>query len=164
MQCACGFQAPFGKLNSKGTLSTTPNVKALNRHRRHCAAFWQAVTDEMQRIATELYGAMAPITRGEWDRYRSENMPTHYVFLDWGYSWPLVQRKTGQPVSIRGNGATSKARRPETEFEQNLALDCIALTIRPMTTTVESYLAQTYREGLTICEQSFIKTGRMWVR
>lgn len=164
MQCACGFQAPFGKLNSKGTLSSTPNVKALNRHRRHCDVFWQSVANEMRRIAIDVYGESAPITRGEWDRYRSENMPSHYVFVDWGFPWPRVQQKTGQPQSVRGNGAVSRSRVPRTELEQNLALDCIALTIHPMTTTVENYLAQTYREGLTICEQSFIETGRMWVR
>ena len=164
MQCACGFQAPFGKLNSKGTLSTAPNVKALNRHRRHCDKFWQSVANEMQRIAIELHGAMAPVTRGEWDMHRAADMPTHYVFVDWGYSWPLVQQKTGQPVSVRGNGASSKARRPRTEFEQNLALDCIALTIHPVATTVESYMAQTSRDGLPICERTYLETGRMWVR
>jgi hypothetical protein len=164
MQCVCGFQAPFGKLNSKGTLSSTPNVKALNRHRRNCDAFWQAVKAEIERIAIMLYGEIAPVTSGEWNRHKSDGMPAHGVFADWGYPWSRVQQKVGQPQSVRGNGAVSWARRPRTEFEQNLALDCIALTIQPMTTTVENYLAQTYREGLTICEQSFVKTGRMWVR
>ena len=164
MQCACGFQAPFGKTNSKGTLSTTPNVKALNRHRRHCDTFWQAVTNEMRRIAIELYGDIAPITRGEWDRHRAEGMPSNQVFVDWGLPWTKVQEKTGLPVSVRGKGSASWVKAPLTELEKNLALDCIALTIHPMTTTVESYMAQTYREGLTICEQSFIETGRMWVR
>ena len=34
MQCVCGFQAPFGRLNSEGTLSSTPTGSALNRELR----------------------------------------------------------------------------------------------------------------------------------
>lgn len=164
MICACGYKAPFGKLNSKGTLSTTPNIKALNRHRRDCDKFWESVTKEMQRIAMDLYGGTSAISRSEWDRYRAEGMPSHEVFAGWGYPWPQVQRKTGQPVSVRGKGSATWSKAPMTELERNLALDCIALTIHPMTTTVESYMAQTYREGLAICEQSYLRTGRMWLR
>jgi hypothetical protein len=146
MQCACGVKSPNDK---------SSGITVLNKHRRTCAAFWQSIYNEMERIAVDIYGRPVPISQRDWNRFKSSDLPSWEMMRKWSPPWSEIQEKAGFGQSSRGVGAVSYC---------PVDMDAIASSIVPMTTTVESYLAQTYREGLTICEQSFIETGRMWVR
>lgn len=147
MQCACGMKSQNDSKRS---------INVLNKHRRTCAAFWESIYNEMTRIAIDVYGEPVPISQRDWNQFRNDNMPSWEMMRKWSPPWSEIQKKSGLGQSLRGVGAAS--------YTQRCDLDAIAASIVPMTTTVESYLAQTSSEGLPICEQSYLRTGRMWVR
>jgi hypothetical protein len=119
----------------------------------------------MKRIAIETYGQPAPISQREWNRLRSPDFPSFEGLRKWAPPWTEIQQAAGLGVSSRGKGAL--ALRGETVLgvaDSNNAMDAIALSIHPIAMTVESYLAQTSRVGLPICEETYLRTGRMIVR
>jgi hypothetical protein len=153
MRCVCGID------------SQSKNVAALNQHRRTCNVFWQSIYSEMKRIAIETYGQPAPISQREWNRLRSPDFPSFEGLRKWAPPWTEIQQAAGLGVSSRGKGAL--ALRGETVLgvaDSNNAMDAIALTIHPLTVSPETYLAQTSRVGLPICEETYLRTGRMIVR
>lgn len=159
MQCACGFQQKTGRPNI--------DAKAMNQHCRTCAAYWEAVYEEMRRIALEQFGGLVPVSRQMWNEFRSGDFPTSDAMVKWEpvVKWPEVQAAAGLGVLKRGKGSLAQRGLEVLGVaDSNARLDAIALSIRPLTTTVETYMAQTSREGLTICERTYLKTGRMWVR
>lgn len=157
MQCACGFQPQTGKPNI--------DIKTLNQHRSTCPVFWQAIYDDMKRIAITVYGRVAPVPTSIWNKFHDPALPSYEMMKKWCPPWPDIQSAAGMGVSVRGKGAIAQRGGEVLSADgSNKKLDDIALSIRPMSTTVENYLAQTSREGLPICEKSYLETGRMWVR
>jgi len=157
MQCACGFQPQTGKPNI--------DIKTLNQHRSGCSVFWQAIYDDMKRIALTVYGRIAPVSVALWNEFHDPTLPSYEKMKKWCPPWADVQAAAGVGVSSRGKGAIlQQVGEVLGVTDSNRRLDDVALSIRPMSTTAENYLAQTYREGLPICEQSYLRTGRMWVR
>ena len=153
MRCVCGFD------------SQSKSVAALNQHRRTCNVFWQSIYSEMKRIAIETYGQPAPISQREWNRFRSSEFPSFEGLRKWAPPWAEIQQAAGLGVSSRGKGALALRGEVVVGVDaSNNAMDAIALSIRPITMTAESYLAQTWRVGLPICEQTYLETGRMFVR
>lgn len=147
MRCACGVQSSGNSVRA---------ISELNKHRRTCQAFWESIYNDMARIAIETYGQPAPISQTDWNKYRSPLLPSWEMMRKWSPAWSQIQASAGLGQSSRGKGSLA--------YVPSDNLDAIALSIHPMTTTVENYLAQTSREGLLICEQSYLRTGRMWVR
>ena len=138
-QCACG-------LSFRGR--TTLNV-----HRRDCENFWQSVYAEMARISTALYGRPMAISTDEWNEYKRADFPNWLAMAKWGHPWLDLQLASGLGVSSRGRGSlVTKIKIVDPEEQLNAPPDS------------EFYHVDTWPAGMTICVETYQRTGRMILR
>lgn len=145
MKCHCGHE--------------TLGLRRLNHHRKYCAIFWQAVYDEMERIAVMRYGRIVPIAIDEWETYRLADFPAIKTFRGWGKSWTQMQTDSGHGVSALGRGASvakgAPLKKPRWDRLENFP---------DYTATYSGEYDSLPPDGLAICAETYAKTGRMVLR
>lgn len=156
MNCQCGYE-PEHKPNVSGRLD-------LNRHRRNCSVFWQAVSAEIGRVATVLYGKPMAVSQAEWTRYRGSDFPSWETMRDWGKSWTQVQLDSGLGVSNRGWGSLSIKGKIADDNVLWRHMEETAKAKRVAIMDDAAYTALTERDGFAICESTYRRTGRMILR
>lgn len=165
MQCDCGFIFPENR-RGRGIGRQT-----INKHRRECPLFWSAVIREMIRIAIVLYGTPMAISIAEWNRYRSDEYPSWDGMKRWGKTWLQLQEDSGVGVSIRGLGSVVQKGavaipkgKPVNDKQLWKELDSIARKNRQPLQVDEAYQALFSVDGLTVCDGTYERTGRMMLR
>lgn len=164
MKCECGFVFPQMRRGLSGR-------QKINNHRRECPLFWSSVHSEMRRIAMMLYGKLAAISMAEWNRYRSQDFPSWDGMKRWGKTWHEVQDGSGLGTSVKGLGslvkkgkvAIAKGKAPDDDALHR-TMDELAREKRQPFMVDESYQALTGTNGLAICEETYQRTGRMFLR
>lgn len=145
-------------------------IAAMNKHRRDCDTFWQSVYAEMRRIAMLLYQKPAPVSCKEWTDYRYPRFPgTTAMTTGMGKAWAEIQLNAGMGMGQHGHASTKIKGQPalaplSPKKRSDNRLDLLALQMDIEIMPPEEYAAMISTEGLPICEQSYRKTGRMWVR